>query len=512
MRQLVSSTYDAIIIGSELGGLSCAAYLAMHGQKVLVLEKDSVPGGYATSFRRGDYTFDSTLHMIAGVGKGQYMYRFFEWCGVADSIEFLKLKHFARLVFPELDFRIPSGNLEEFKTLLETKFPNEKGIRPLFKEMTRVHDDIRKFVSSEAPMWQQLPVFPFKYRSLFPMLKKTVRQLLDKYINDDKLKAILLANYGFFGLPPSRLNALAVYGNITYWTDGAYYPKGGNQVIPNAFADIIKDNNGEIHLNSQVISIIIDNNKAIGVTTKKGEEYFAKNIISNASATETFHSLIGDQKLPDKFVARMDKMEPSLSGFIVYLGLDENFKAKLDNTEDYEIIVSETYDQDKDYEWILQCDAEKASFFITLRSNIDKSLALGNRFVLSITQGQSYSHWKKFEAGYNAGKKDEYDKEKDRFASILIKRAEKIIPELSNHIEVVESATPLTLKRYTGNFNGAFYGWANTTSQFTPMDRIAKNPIKNLHLCSAWTFPGEGQATTVACGYRLGKKLAGTHN
>ena len=79
MRQLVSSTYDAIIIGSELGGLSCAAYLAMHGQKVLVLEKDSVPGGYATSFRRGDYTFDSTLHMIAGVGKGQYMYRFFEW-------------------------------------------------------------------------------------------------------------------------------------------------------------------------------------------------------------------------------------------------------------------------------------------------------------------------------------------------------------------------------------------------------------------------------------------------
>jgi all-trans-retinol 13,14-reductase len=507
VKKLGILSFDAIIIGSGLGGLSCGAYLAKYGQKVLVLEKHSVPGGYASSFRKGDYTFDSTLHMIAGVGKGQDMHRFFEWCGVADSIEFLKLKHFTRLVFPELDFRIPSGNLEEVITLLEARFPNEKGIRSLFKEMTKIHDDIRKFVFSDAPMWQQLPVFPFKYRSLFPMLKKTVRQLLDKHIKDQRLKAILLANYGFFGLPPSRLNALSVYGNITFWTDGAYYPKGGNQVIPNAFADIIKRNNGEIHLNSQVTSIITDNNKALGVTTKKGEQYFAKNIISNASATETFHNLIGGQKLPAKFIARMNKMETSTSGFIVYLGLDEAFKAKLNNTEDCEIIVSETYDQDKDYEWILQCDTEKASYFITLHSNIDKSLASGNRFVLSLVQGQPYSYWKKFEAEYNAGKKDEYNREKDRFASILIKRAEKIIPELSAHIEVVESATPLTLKRYTGNFNGAFYGWANTTSQFTPMDRMAKNPIKNLHLCSAWTFPGEGQATTVACGYRVGRQL-----
>ena len=125
----------------------------------------------------------------------------------------------------------------------------------------------------------------------------------------------------------------------------------------------------------------------------------------------------------------------------------------------------------------------------------------------SLIQGQPFSYWKKFENAYNEGSKAEYNKEKDRFASMLIKRAEKVIPKLSQHIEVIEIATPLTVKRFTGNFNGAFYGWANTVNQFTPMDRLTNIPIKNLHLSSAWTFPGEGQAEVVAGGYKLTKQL-----
>jgi all-trans-retinol 13,14-reductase len=126
-----------------------------------------------------------------------------------------------------------------------------------------------------------------------------------------------------------------------------------------------------------------------------------------------------------------------------------------------------------------------------------------------LIQLHPYSYWTKFEDAYNMKNKEEYNKEKDRLAGMLIKRAEKIIPDLSKHIEVIEIATPLTLKRYTGNCKGALYGWANTTKQFSPMDRTAKIPIKNLHLSSAWTFPGEGQAQTVACGYRIAKQILG---
>ena len=507
---MVSSNYDAIIIGSGLGGLSCAAYLAKNGKKVLVLEKHSIPGGYAASFRRGAYTFDAGLHMIAAVGKDQDMAKFFEWCGVAENIDFLKIKYLMRTVFPEHDIRFPSGNLEGVLSVLEENFPDEKeGIRSLFKEMVKVYDDIIRFFASTAPMWQQLPVFPFLYKSLFPVMKKTVKQLLDKHLADDKLKALLFANYGFFGLPPSKLSVLGLCANVGYWMKGAYYPKGGNQVVPNAFVDMVKLNDGDILFGEEVASIIVESGKALGVVTEKGEKYLGQNIISNASAIETFHKLVGKEKLPASFVAKMDNMEPSVSGFIVYLGLDESFAAALKNTQDYDIIISDTYDLDKDFEWILNCDVQKASFFVTLYSNVDSSLAKGNRFVASMLQSQPYSYWKKFEAAYSTGNKDEYNKEKDRFAGILIKRAEKVVPELSKHIEVIEIATPLTLKRYTGNFNGALYGWANTIKQFSPMDRMTKTPIKNLHLSSAWTFPGEGQATVVACGCRLGRRLIG---
>jgi phytoene dehydrogenase-like protein len=510
VKKLTSSDYDSIIIGSGLGGLSCASYLAKHGQKVLVVEKHGVPGGYATSYSRSDYKFDGGLHMLSGVGDGQSLTKFFEWCGVADNLEFLRIKYLIRAIFPEHDIRLPSGDLEGVIAVLGSNFPEEKeNIRRLLKEMSSIYGDIMKFLFSSAPMWQQLPVFPFRYKSLFSAMKKTVKQLLDKYLKDSQLKALLFANCGFYGLPPSKLSMLGSFANISFWTDGAYYPKGGNQVVPDAFVTSIKRSKGEILLNSEVTSIIIENGRAIGVATKNGQKYYATNIISNACATETFQKLVGADRLPAKFNAKINKMEPSISAFGVSLGLDDDFKKSLNNSEDYEIIVSETYNQDQDFEWVLNGDIEKASFFITLYSNVDSSLAKNGKFVMSISQLSPYSQWTRFENAYNEGNKDEYNKEKDRLASILIKRAEKVIPGLSKHIEVVEVATPLTLRRYTKNLDGAIVGWANTTNQFSPMDKPVKTSIKNLHLCSAWAFPGEGQASSVACGYRLGRQLIG---
>ncbi len=200
-----SQSYDAIIVGSGLGGLSCAAYLAKNGQKVLVLEKHSVPGGYATSFKRGDYTFDSAFHMLDGVGKGQFWRSFFDKCGIEDSVEFTKLKYSFRMIFPEHDIKLPSGDLQEVMNTLEANFPDEKeGIGSLFKEMTNIYNDLCKFLPKTAPIWQQLPTFPFHYRSLFSAMTKTAKQILSKHLKDEKLIGLLLANYGYFGLPPEQ--------------------------------------------------------------------------------------------------------------------------------------------------------------------------------------------------------------------------------------------------------------------------------------------------------------------
>jgi len=504
--------YDAIIIGSGLGGLSCGAYLAKNGWKVLVLEKHSLPGGYATSFKRGSFTFDVALHMINGAGKGQNTYKFLEWCGVGDKIEFQKLKYFMRFIFPDLDIRLPSGDLNEVISVLENNFPHEKeGIRNLFKQAIKIYNDVFKFIRAGTPFWLQLPIFPLLYRGLFPVLNKTGGQLFNKHLRDEKLKAILLGNWIFYGLPPSKLNIIySVLPNLDLLMMGAYYPKGGNQVMTNSFVDVIKENNGEVALNSEVSSIVIEDGRAVGVVTKRGEKFLGSKIISNACAEETFINLIGKEKLPERFLNRMDKMERSISIFCVYLGLNEEFTTKLENREDHEVFALNTYNLDEDYRWSMNCEADKASFAVTLYSNIDDTLAKGNNFVMGIAQVQGFDYWRKYENDYLKGNKKEYNKEKERIAMILIERAEKIIPEISKHIEVLEVATPLTLKRYTGNTDGAPYGWANTVNQGSPINRMTqKTPIKNLYLSSAWTFPGGGQTPVIMSGYRLGRKLAG---
>lgn len=200
-------------------------------------------------------------------------------------------------------------------------------------------------------------------------------------------------------------------------------------------------------------------------------------------------------------------MELSSSAFIVYLGLDEIFKSTLANTDDYEIAVSPNYDLDRDYQYTLNYEFEKATYLVTLYSNVNPSAARKGKFVLSLIQLHPFSYWTKYQEEYDAGNKEEYNKEKDRLAAALIKRAERIIPNISKHIEVIEIATPLTLKRFTGNPDGACYGWANTVKQFSPLTRVLKMPIKNLHISSAWSFPGEGNGATIACGYRVGKQI-----
>jgi phytoene dehydrogenase-like protein len=337
--------YDAIIIGSGLGGLSCGAYLAKNGWKVLVLEKHSLPGGYATSFKRGSFTFDVALHIINGVGKGQNTYKFLEWCGVGDKIEFLKLKYFMRFIFPGLDLRLPSGDLNKVMSVLENNFPHEKeGIRNLFNQAVNIYTDTFKFLCAGAPFWLQLPIFPLIYRGLFPVLNKTGGQFFNKHLRNERLKAILLGNWLFYGLPPSKLNIIyTVMGNLDYLMMGAYYPKGGNQVVSDSFVDVIKQNKGEVVLNSEVSSIAIEDRKAVGVITTRGDKFYGNKIISNACAEETFINLIGKEKLPERFLNRMDKMERSSSLFCIYLGLNEEFTSKLENREDYEIIVLNTH-------------------------------------------------------------------------------------------------------------------------------------------------------------------------
>ena len=120
--------YDVIIIGAGMGGLSAAAHLAVNDVKVLVLEQHDKVGGCTTNFKRGDFTFDSSLHQMAGGGPGKKnraLYKLLEITGVGKKVELIELPHFYRSIYPGVDITLPS-NWEGFKNALKEKWPEEE--------------------------------------------------------------------------------------------------------------------------------------------------------------------------------------------------------------------------------------------------------------------------------------------------------------------------------------------------------------------------------------------------
>ena len=211
--------------------------------------------------------------------------------------------------------------------------------------------------------------------------------------------------------------------------------------------------------------------------------------------------------MPTKFNKKISNIEITSSIFSIHIGLDEKFSLEAENKDDLEIILYNIYDPDEDYQWSFNGEVEKAGIAIALRPNVLSSSEQTMKYRLGIVQPQSYNYWRKYETDYNSGNKIEYNQEKKRIAKILIDRAEKVIPGISKHISILDVATPLTLKRYTGNPEGAMMGLANTVGQFLPWDRFSSLPIKNLFLSSAWTFPSGGQTEVITAGYRLAKNL-----
>jgi prolycopene isomerase len=176
----------------------------------------------------------------------------------------------------------------------------------------------------------------------------------------------------------------------------------------------------------------------------------------------------------------------------VWLGLNQDLKGKI---KAFSTHVSSGRGPEADYRSCLQGGVEDQSFSVCIYDNIFEGYSSPGTSTLQLLVLCGYESWRKFESDYTAGNKAEYNKEKTRWTDILIQRAEKeVIPGLSAMIEVKDSATPLTNWRYTGNTEGAIYGFEQSMDN-AYMNRIKnRTPIKGLYLASAWGNPGGGYA------------------
>lgn len=498
--RLAEDEYDAVIIGSGLGGLACAAAFSRQGFRPLVLEKHDRAGGYATSFKRpGGFEFDVSLHSTT-VGERNGIRNLIGGFPEITNVEFVPHADLYRAVFPEHDFRAPQRNLDGYAGLLIGHFPGEaEGIKGLLADMKGLQDDIVRF--SNAGGQVDMSRFPMDFPYLFQNFTRTWGQMVDARIADPRLKAIVSVMWTYYGLPPSRLSSFYyALPTIGYLEEGGYYPRGRSQSISNAFVQFIEQHGGKVLLETEVEKILVKDGAAYGVAAKNGKTYTAKVVVSNANAPDTFKKML--QGGPDlgEYLQKLDGYGVSFSSFQVFLGLKKDLVREA-GIKDTEIFVSEGYDPEADYQAMLAADIERSGYGLTLYDNLFEGYSPKGKNTLSIITPQGYAPWEKFAEGYFQGKKDAYKKEKERLARVLIEKVEKkFLPGLSKAIEVMEIGTPLTNVRYTGNYRGAIYGFDQTLDNSGNTRLPHKTPIGKLYLAGAWTRPGHGYGAVIPSG------------
>ncbi len=492
--------WDAVIIGSGLGGLSCAAGFARQGFKPLVLEQHSVAGGYATTFKRpGGFVFDVSLHSTT-VEERDGLHNLIPDFPEITDIEFVPHKVLYRAIFPDHDIRVPHRDVDGYINLLIGLFPEEKeNIEGLFQTMKGLVSDINKYQSAGGQV--NMANFPKEFPYLFKCFNSTWGTVQDSHIKGPKLKAVVSALWGYFGLPPSKLASLYyILPFMSYLRDGGYYPIGKSQKMSDAFVRFIEERGGKVMLRTKVKDILVKDHAAYGVRTAEGTEHLAKVVVSNANAYDTFHTMMDEEEFLKDYLGRMDTFTVSLSSFQIFLGLKKDLVREV-GIKDTEIFYDPGYDVEESYRTALHAEVEKGGFGLTLYDNLYRGYSPEGKNTLNIMTLQGYDFWKKYEADYFAGKKDAYRTEKERMADVLIKQVEQmLLPGLSRAIEVREVGTPLTNVRYTGNYRGAIYGWDQTLDNSVPRRLPPNTPIRNLYLSGAWTSPGGGYGAVIPSG------------
>jgi phytoene dehydrogenase-like protein len=495
-----SDQFDAIIIGSGLGGLSCAAAFARQNFKVLVLEQHHKPGGYATTFKRpGGFVFDVSLHST-GAGERDGIRNLMNGFPEITEVRFAEHPNLYRTIFPEHDITVANRDLPGYIAQLTRLFPEEEeGIKGIMEDMEGTSRDVEKISAAQGEV--NMANFPKEYPYLFKTFSKTWGQVLDMRIKDPKLKAIISAQWGYYGLPPSKLAsfyyAIPAYG---YLADGGFYPIGKSQKMSDAFVRFIEKKGGKIQLRTRVDKILTKDHEAYGVQTADGLTFKGKVIVSNANAIDTLGKMLDEGDHLATLHTKMKKLSISFSSFLVFLGLNKDLIRET-GIEDSEIFYYPGYDMDAEYEEILKADMTNPSFGLSLNDNIYQGYSPPGKNTVCILALQGYDHWEKYAEDYWAGNKSAYRKEKERMADILIQTVEKsLLPGLSKAIEIKEIGTPLTNIRYTGHPRGAIYGWNQTLDNTGPRRFPARTPIKNLFLSGAWTFPGHGYGAVLGSG------------
>ncbi len=466
----MENKYDIVIIGSGLGGLVSAIILGKEGKKVCVLEKNNQYGGNLQTFVRDKTIFDTGIHYIGGLDKGQNLYNYFSYIGIMDSLRLKKMDDdaFDVISFGDDVVEYPHAQgYENFIKQLSVHFPEEE-------------ETIKKYCEKLIYTCDSFPLYNLRNGDGYQqeILSINAKKYLDELTTNEKLKAVLAgSNFLYAGIAdktPFYVHALSVNSYIqSSWR----CINGGSQITKQLIKQLRKYG-GEVYKHSEVVDFGFENDNLVSVKTKNGKEYFGDIFISNIEPKTTL-KMVGESRLRKSYYSRIQSLEVLPSAFSLYLVFKpETFK-----------YINHNYYHFRDSTRVWNAneytDASWPEAYM-LSMNISEENQIWAESLTAIT----YLKFEEFEAWENThntvSEKGErgslYEEYKEAKAQIFLNEIEKKFPEIRECIKSIHTSTPLSYRDYIGGHNGNLYGYVKDSNNPMKTFISPKTKIENLFL------------------------------
>lgn len=469
-------SFDVIVIGAGIGGLGCAARLASHGRRVMVLEKNNHIGGTSYIFRRNGFTFPMGPLSFSFPGR---IKSFLIAAGVEPEVRFRR-NHF-QLISPGLDI-IYSAPLLSVKRELAKAFPLEKpGLEGFFSYLTEIIRQTKDIYLWHPDYWpktarlklgREKPRLSGDLARILEYSRTPCRRLLDRRLSDPTLKNFL----GSQGTsePEMSVLTLAFMWNVMSEV-GIWFPSCGIHGLSDLLAETVRRNRGEIRLNSGVKDIRVEKGRVTGMRTESGETLEAPWVVSNVDPKKTFLELCDPADIPRPFLDKIAATPYTGSELCVYLGVEPR-------RVDWKRMRATHlfYRHRKDDLEALE-DFENREVEICRWSENAPDHVPPGKGSLVLRVSFPYDHF----AGYRTGEKKrkaEYRAYKSALTQKLIAAAENVLPGLGSAVEVVESATPLTYADWGRRYQGSIAGWTWSAEHGRSFEGklLIETPLQNL--------------------------------
>lgn len=474
---------SVIIIGAGISGLSAGCYSQMNGYRTQIFEMYDKPGGLCTSWERQGYTINHCIHWFMGAGPRASHYKIWEELGAVQGKEMVYYDEMMR--YEGID-----GKVFDF-------YPDPDRLESHMKELSPEDSDviedftkgIRTFVNFNMPVDKASELYsPFdRMKMMFSMMPYMPTMMKWGKVSSGEfarrfkypLFREFFANFG----PPRSGDMTPGFVPIMFmmvslasiYRKSTGYPVGGSLEFARPIEQRYRDLGGEINYKSKVTRILVEDNCAVGVQLEDGSEHRADYVISAADGHTTIFDMLGGKYIDEEIQGYYDNLPRFPAILHVALGVNRTFEDFPISSFGIEFALDEP---------VIIAGNEMSRLRVSAIYNFDPTLAPEGKTSLRSWFPTDYGYWKTLYED-----PERYKAEKEKVADTIVGILDKRFPGLAKQVEMRDVATPVTLERNTGNWQGSFEGWLPTMETYSMNMKKTLPGLSNFYMTGQWVQP-----------------------